>query len=180
MAWVTVDDVKGFIETDSSEHDAVISLLIGYVEGIFKQKIERTLDIVQYEEICGLDSNTAILTYTPITQVVSVYVDDALIDSNNYLLNTKHGIFTLKDMSGSELKITYYAGYDTIPDEVKNAIIMQVAFMLSRKTARELKSISRGGENDIFVDDIFIPEFQEVIELYRITPRWRNGIVREV
>jgi len=180
MSWVTVEDVKGFIETDSTEHDAVISLLIGYVEGVFKKKIERTLDVVQYEEICGLDENEAILTYTPITQVVSVYVDEVEITSDNYLLNKKHGMFILKGMSGSELKITYQAGYETIPDEVKNAIIMQVAFMLSRKTARELKSISRGGENDIFVDDIFLPEFQEVIELYRITPRWQNGIVREV
>jgi len=180
MAWVSVEDVKSFIETDSTEHDTVIQDLINYVEGLFKAKIERTLDIVQYEEICGLDDNKAILTYTPITQVVSIYVDEAEITSDNYLLNTKHGIFVLRDMSGSELKIRYYAGYDTIPEEVKQAIKMQVAFLLSRKTARELRSVTRGGENDIFIDEIFIPEFVEVIEIYRITPRWQNGIVREI
>ena len=106
---------------------AVVTDYLGY-EPISATRIYRTVG-VGYDEI--------LLPIPAVASVVSVYVDDVLLDATSYELITYSvkGVVRRKDGSvffrGSRVVVTYVAGWTVVPDQIKLAALRIGALMLA-------------------------------------------------
>lgn len=176
MSLVTLANYKIYIDTveDTAEYNNYLQSLINSVEKRVKQYLNQTLESATFtdELYNGNDSNEVVLRNLPIVSVASVKEYDGLDSNNNEVWNTlvkgtdyqrllvsptgESIIMDSRDFISGILnyKITYAAGYTTIPEDIQLACkeLFKIAWDNSPRGGNQLGSVSwnkgiGGGEN---------------------------------
>lgn len=171
MAWVAESDVKNILKSSKDFDDNLIGALIAYVEALFKQKTNYTVDSAsKTEKINVVETKRIPLTLTPVTAVssVTVYFEDysTVIDSDDYKVYTS-GILEFDYRISGEVVIKYTGGYSTVPDDIKKPIALQVADWISKKDRLGISSKSLANSNVQYADLPVLPVFQEAIDSFK-------------
>lgn len=182
MALCTLSDVKlllGIQSIDTNEDD-LISTLIDNVSSMFETYCGRTFTSTTYTEYYdGLGGDKLYTNQYPIVSVSGIYDDsswaygvDTLIDSSYYRISTNGLSVNLvpgqifSEGSGN-IKIIYTAGYTTIPLDLKQACIDEVARKYKRRDRIDVTAISLGNESISMFSDDFLPTTKIVLNSYR-------------
>jgi len=126
---ITLAEVKDHVNVDFADHDAQLTNLLASafreVE-IFTQKALKTKTLRQsFKEING----TIELVYSPVQSITSV------TDANNVALTYTSSIDKTKisAYSANGIKITFVAGYTSLPADLRNAVLDIVAVDFDNK-----------------------------------------------
>jgi hypothetical protein len=79
------------------------------------------------------------------------------LDYNSDVIDDRHN-----------LTVVYTAGYDDLPDDLKNAVFEVAADMFRRYSRIGQRAWSTGGNNETYYVDPVLPSVQAVIETYRL------------
>jgi len=178
LAWITKVDIKKILETESAKHDDLIDALILFVESAFKTLSNNLIDSATLtEKIKVTNGNEIVLSRCPVTAIVDLditegdYTQD--IDSDDYIVY-KNGVIKFDCRFTGTVKIEYTAGYSTVPEDIKTAVILQVMVLLKKKSRLGLASLGKRGEATSFIreryvhqDKPWLPDFLAVVELYK-------------
>lgn len=170
-AWTSVAAVKRAlkIEDADTEYDAEIEDLINACYKMLEAYIHHPLKAADYTEYYDGDgTNTLVLRKYPINTVASIYDDptrefaaDTLIDSTDYVIDNEEQVGTVRLFQNTTIfasaiknvKITYNAGYTTIPKDAERACIMLVIYYFNRQDAAGISSQSLGGKSENYSDE---------------------------
>jgi hypothetical protein len=126
---ISLSEVKSHVNVDFADHDGQLTNLLASafreVE-IFTQKSLKTKTIRQsFKEING----TIELVYTPVQSITSV------TDANNVVIDYTSSVDKTKisAYSASGIKITFVAGYTSLPADLRNAVLDIVAVDFDNK-----------------------------------------------
>jgi len=136
-ALVTLADFKQFmhIDTDDVDDDGRLTQVINYVSQRIERYCKRVFKSAAYTEYYDgvLDMSSLILNQYPVSAISSIYDDpswyytaDSLILATDYAYDADSGMVFLApgyrfSMGKRNIKITYTAGYSTIPADLANA-----------------------------------------------------------
>jgi uncharacterized phiE125 gp8 family phage protein len=183
-AWTTVAAVKRAMKIDSSDttYDAEIEDLINACYKMLEAYIHHPLKAADYTEYYDGDgTNTLVLRKYPINTVASIYDDvarefgaDSLIDSTDYLIDNDEEMGTVRLFQNTTIfargiknvKITYNAGYATIPKDAERACILLVIYYFNRQDAAGLNSQSMGGKSESYTDDALPMFIRQMVMKY--------------
>ena len=131
-------DLKAYLQITGSTKDSILASIKASVEAFVKQYTGRPLLVASYTEYYDGDGGSVLrVANRPITAITSIYSDpsrlyaaSSLIPSTDYATDDAQdwnaGLITLKDytfLSGRKAtKITYSAGYSTIPADLAHAV----------------------------------------------------------
>jgi hypothetical protein len=179
--WVTLDDLKEHMDIpsgDTTKDDFLTNILNGAYH-IAKNYIGHDLiadDYTEYHDGDGED--TILLKVYPVNTIASIYDDtsrefgsDSLIDVDDYFFDAQTGLVTLFQGSASfkagkgNIKVTYNAGYTTIPYDAQRGLIMLAAWLAQRAGTEGLTTATLGGKSEqydsynipLFIRQCFIP-----------------------
>ncbi len=151
MSTVTKTDVKLFlgIPSATTTDDTLLDRIIACAEVDALAQVDRAMSTVStYTEDFDGDgqSGRLVLKQTPVTAVLAVYDDldrafgaDALLEAEDYTF-TANGILKLDHYlvftkGTGNVRVQYQAGYTTVPEDFKKAIIdLSMAEYLRTKT----------------------------------------------
>lgn len=171
MAWITKTDVKTILETSSTEHDGLIDELIKFVENAFKTLSNNPIDSATLtEKIKVNNGNEIVLSRYPVTAIVDLDITEGdytqNIDSDDYIVY-KNGVIKFDSRFTGTVSIEYTAGYSTIPENIKKAVIFEVMDLMKQKGRFGLASLGKRGEATSYNDIPWLKIFLEVVELYK-------------
>lgn len=167
--YVDISDDNTFIESVINQKTKEFHNYCGVEQFLSKQYIE------YYD---GNGSNLLFPYKTPIISVTSIYDDhdwvygvDTLIASTSYKvvdnrrIYNKDGVFT---KGNQNIKITYTAGYVSIPDDLKLACIREVLREFNRRKDFDVvaKSLDDGTIN--YVEKGLLKSSKDVLNKYRV------------
>jgi hypothetical protein len=172
-ALVSLATTKDHMEIPSANtsQDIRLERLINTASTMIENQCSRKLKqttVTEYQD--GRGSDRILLREYPASKPSALYIDndwawgaDTLIDSTSYdILNDSEVILAsgLYFRSGRRnIKITYQAGFSTIPDDLVQAALMLVEYMYAATNDRRIgvSSKSKNGEQVYFKDGI--PQF---------------------
>lgn len=179
--YITKAEVKEYLNLTDANSDALIDNLIARVEAVAQaDKCQRTFGSSTFVEyLDGDGSDTLLLQQYPVISIDHIYddldrdydaaseldVDDMAIYDQYGKVVYVNGMFT---PGAQNIKIEYHAGYVTIPDDLKLALIKTVAAELIGARA-QVNAIKGDGEGTDFDDrpKRLKKEADEVFKLYR-------------
>lgn len=169
---ITLDEVKNFIGMTGSttETDNLLEDLINRTSILFESYInEKILSRVYTEYFDGKGAMVLFPKHSPITVITSIYDDydwdwetDDLIDADDYrivddrYITLKSSVSVLGDYK-QNIKITYTAGYSTVPDDLKQACITEVSRMYKNRNQVDVTSKTLSDGSVSFFDKDFLP-----------------------
>lgn len=155
MAFTTIANVKEYAGITITDFDALITNLIPRMEAFIKKFTDRDIEATNFtEQYDGTFENGGVLLLRefPINSVASLFDDIALdftasseIPSTDFVVESKPGILRLTPFGTTlpllerprqfnegvqNIKITYNAGFTTVPLDLEQATIELVAFKL--------------------------------------------------
>ncbi|MBW1666718.1 MAG: phage head-tail connector protein [Deltaproteobacteria bacterium] len=180
-ALTSLDNVKEFLGISGNTDDALLENLIDRVTDLFESYCDRKFKAADYTEYHdGKGSDKLFPDQFPINSVASIHDDtdwtwgsDTLIDSDDYrivdgaYIQCKSDTFT-DDVQN--VKVVYNAGYDSIPEDLEQAAIMQVAWLYKKGKGGGLLGVSSKSLMDgsiSFTNKDLLPEVRLVLERYR-------------
>lgn len=180
---VTVEEVREAIEVPDAVQTSRLESLIGYASGEIESRLGRILRSQAYaqELYDGYGGNSLNLNQYPVTEVSAIdFLDIAYPASWTAMLS---GLATavieprwrrkiiLRGASfppcgKGVVRVSYTAGFTTIPDELKEFCLMLVSreFRISDKRLVGVKSVALQGQTTTFEDD---EEIWKKIDKYR-------------
>lgn len=183
-ALCNLTDVKNFssIEFDKVDFqvDNVIINLISSVSLRFEKYCGRKFNKQTYTEYHnGFDKYFLYTNQYPILQVIGLYEDsnweweeDTIFSTNKYKISNdkrrillKNGRFSIS--CNENIKIIYEAGYEEIPEDLKQACIEEVSKSLNMRKDVHISSKSlNDGSVERFQTE-FLPSTKLILDLYR-------------
>lgn len=179
-ALTTLQAVKDYLGITSNADDALLESFINRVTDSFEAYCARKFKSASYTEYHdGKGSDKLFPKQAPITTVTSIYDDSewawgasTLIASTEYRI-VDEAYIQLKSTTFMDdvqnVKITYTAGYSTIPADVEHACIEQAAW-LYRKSKGQLQGVAAkslaDGSISYSARDL-LPELKLALEPYR-------------
>lgn len=148
MPLTTVEKVKIYLNLSSTNDDEFIEDLIGFIQEQVEKYCNRKFDVATYIEDYQC-KHKCFPKNTPLKSVQSIVRDNnIMMNADDYKIRGNYIEF-VSDLKGysmggsvlyasddtNEVTITYTAGYDTIPEDLKLAAIKLVA--LEYKKSRE-------------------------------------------
>ena len=122
-ALVTLDEVKEYLEIDTSEDDDFLLALINSCSKLILSYLQRGLTVEDNEEkeyVVGI-SNYFLRSY-PVIELTSITVDDSsLTEDDDYYLDYRTGKITFVTRVTGELYVRYRSGFPQIPEPVRLA-----------------------------------------------------------
>ena len=179
---ITIQEYKAYVGINSTNHDAEINLLIPKVSKLVKTYCKRSfVDYFDEAKTEVYDGGTASiwLQETPVVQVVSVE------QSVNYgQAYTKLVKFVDWVQSGDEIKaigysgifeplingykVTYFGGYETVPDDLKLAVLDLLTYY--RRNDAAIHSTKAPGTNSVqieYISTTTLPaNIRRILDLY--------------
>ena len=167
------------IPTLTTTYDDKIEMLINVASNLIENYCNRTFRELTYtdQDYDGNNQSDLLLRHSPVSSVSSVYVDSSrefsatfLVDSDEYaivepcILRRHNGTWPL---ASRNVRITYDAGYSTMPDDVAYACILFVEFLYRSRTDRRLGRVSQSKGNESVHYHMNIPfEITAMIDPY--------------
>ena len=145
---VTLDEAKAWLKVDGTDEDAIITMLIKVARQLCESYAG--LSFIEQTRVVKLDrftcSGDLILPYGPVTEVSGVtYIDgddaDQTLAPEMYLLDTQSSLAKIRvtdnwpdtNRSLNNVVVTYVAGFEEVPEVIKQAILMQVATLYENR-----------------------------------------------
>jgi|SRR5690554_2744048 len=174
----TITAVKEYIPEATDDDNDILTKLITRASKFIKNHTDRELNKTVFKEaIDGDNSCELFVSEYPIISVENIKINNAIVyengtakDGNNYYIYQDIGIirrsiYWPKDFQNIE--VNYTAGYETIPEDLEQAVIELVAFKFMNKDFIGLGSHSLGDENLSFKRKDIPEEILSVIECYK-------------
>jgi len=174
MALITLDEVKEFLRITDPQDDVLLQSLIDGTEAQVKKyvnnAIEKETSITEYFNI-DRKQRRIYTKYFPISNV-KVYENNTLLTENtDYVVDYNSGLITRIHAYfayGYQIvKVVYDAGYDTIPDDIKLAVKIQVAFYYQRKDQIGIAGQSLEGSINITEKYGLLDTVKEMLDKYK-------------
>ncbi len=183
---ITRAEYKAYVGITSPNSDTVIDALIPKVSALVKSYCRRTfIDYVndaKVETTSGGYGENLLLEEYPIISVTSVgwsedygqnYTD--LVEFTDYVVEVEKGYIVALSASGewdkclNGYQITYTAGYETLPEDLKLAVMDLVTYYI--KNDASVHSPKAPGTNSVQIEYItssaFPAHIKRVLDLYR-------------
>lgn len=177
-AWNTLAEIQEELQISISEtdHNDYLINLINRSYKILEAYIGQQIKSKSYtEHYSGDSTGKLLLKNRPINSITSIHEDvervfgsDRLIDSGNYTFDANSGLVEIFQHDGTgpswfesgvrNIKVIYNAGYDTIPNDLKEAGCKFVAWLFRRSNTAGTVRVSLGGHSEEF-DGEKIPKF---------------------
>jgi len=149
---ITLAEYKAYIGISSTNQDSVINTLIPQVSALVKNICRRTfLDFVtdfKVEISKGSPSNRILLYETPILQISTVEFSDdygatytALTEFTDFVVDTDSDVVEIiatpyvNYIKTNAFRITYNAGYDEVPSDLKLAVADLINYYIRNDSA---------------------------------------------
>lgn len=181
--YVTVQEVKDYLnlQAEDTYSDDLIESLIAQVEAVTEaDKLQRTIGSSTFVELIDGDGDdTILLKNYPVLEILNIwddldrdYSDDTELDVEQMAIYDEYGKVVFVDGIFSpgrqNVKVHYRAGYATVPEDLKLALIKTIAAELlgARGQVNAIKSDGEG----VDIDDRpkrLKKEADEVFKLYR-------------
>jgi hypothetical protein len=179
-ALATLDEVKNYqgITGTKPEDDNLIEDMINRYTTMFESYCDRKFKLETYSEYYdGTGTQDLFTDAYPITHVTTIYDDvgwewdsNSLIASAGYRIADDNRI-TLKSgwfpAYNQSIKITYSAGYEDIPDDLKQVCIVEVAraFKNRKQMDTQMKTLPDGTVQ--YTSSDLLPQTKRVLDGYR-------------
>jgi len=179
-ALTSLANVRAYLDLGVSTYDTMLEDFIDRVTDQFETYCSRYFKAADYTEyLDGKGLNILFPKQWPINSVASIYDDSdwawgetTVIDSDDYRIvddiyvQLKSSVFTKYIQN---IKITYNAGYTTIPEDLEQAAIEQVAWLF-RKNQGQLEGVtskSLGDGSITYYGLAILPGAVEVLNRYQ-------------
>lgn len=153
---------------------ACASAANAFVLGQLRQDSLAVLTETEYAEVFGPAQRAIVLSRRPVVAVAVVTVDDAVLASSSYRIDTKYGILHRTDGSywSSEpdgTQVHYGAGYDSssIPADIVEAATLIAAALFNRGAMSGLESQDDGATDVTVSDEAVPPAARAILARYR-------------
>ena len=182
---VTVPEYKAYAGISSTTQDATIGILIGKVSHLVKNICRRTfldyVDDFKVDTSRGPVDNRILLPETPVIQVASVQFSDNygqtytdLVEYTDYVVDTDRDaveFIATQYMDYNRVnafRITYNAGYETIPEDLKLAVFDLVGYYIRNDAAiHSHKSIGANTVQIEYITNTSLPaHIRRVLDLH--------------
>lgn len=183
---ITRAEYKAYVGITSPNSDTVIDALIPKVSELVKNYCRRTfIDYVndaKVETTSGGYGENLLLTEYPVISVTSVgwsedygqnYTD--LVEFTDYVVEVEKGYIVALSASGewdkclNGYQVTYTAGYETLPEDLKLAVMDLVTYYI--KNDASVHSPKAPGTNSVQIEYItssaFPAHIKRVLDLYK-------------
>lgn len=185
-AWTSLANVKEHLDIDGSDttYDAFLTSLVNRSYKVLEAYIGHAIKSATYtEDYDGDSTNSLLLKNYPIISITSIYDDvdrnftaSTLIPAADYVLDKEEGMVRLFQNTSAfksgilNVRITYVAGYATIPADVEMAGIAHVAWMYRRANTEGTTAQTLGGKSEQY-EMSFLPEYlKQMLRPYRKIP----------
>ena len=177
-ALITTEDLKAYLDMKDSTQDKLLEILINAISTLFDQYTSRNLKEATYTDLY-LDGNGEEIMYLPdwpIGSITSIAEDSVALtegEDNDYYLYADEGylvrISAVWLKGYKTIKITYKAGYLTVPKDLQLACMEQVAYEWQRQKNRTWgeSSKSKGDFNISYIKDDLLSQVKKVLDSYR-------------
>jgi hypothetical protein len=182
---ITVAEYKAYSEISSTNQDALIALVIPKVSDLVKSICRRTfvdfVDDAKTETKRSCTNNRFLFAETPLLQVSTVdFSDDfgktytTLVEYEDYVVDTEAAavefiVYPYMDYQKvNAFRVTYTAGYDTVPEDLKIAVLDLVQYYLRNDSAvHSTKSTNPNTMQIEYVSSTNLPaSIKRVLDLY--------------
>lgn len=183
-ALVQLNDAKAFLDYSGSDSDMelLINAVTEFVEG--KTQIRFKSTVYTYERYDGTGNDELVLNNFPIIIPPSVLIDKnttgdssedwEAVDADDFWVDDKTGIITgtIPFYRGKQnYRITYTAGYATIPYDIQFLAMSLIDHFLKLKKGSGIKSESLGDHSITFEGILSVnPVLIDIINRYRKIP----------
>jgi len=179
---VALNDVKSYlgISGSNSDTDDVIGDLIDSVSVLFETYCNKKIMSREYEDEIydGNAGNRLFTRQYPITSIDSIYDDtewnfgtDTLIPSGDYMIHPDMNNVYFKDNilddGVGNIKITYTAGYESVPADIKHCCILEVIRRFNHRKKPEVSSETHNDGNVIFDMNALLKETKIILNKYK-------------
>lgn len=177
---VSLSEVKNFIGMEKSDSltDDLLEDLINRISVLFESYMNRNVLSREYTE--DHDGKGAMVLFpkqSPITTVSGIwddydweYTDDDLIDADNYKIIDENCI-VFKNVAlnnyTANIRITYTAGFTTVPDDLKQATISEVTRMYKNKNQLDVTTKTLSDGSVIISGGKFLPLTHVTLKKYK-------------
>lgn len=188
MSILTLNKYKTIKNITNSEHDVQITELIkavnSYISTYCNRKFTEYYNVDKVEYFDGVNSDELYPEVYPIVSVTSLETStdggqnystvlteftDYVIDEQNSRIVSNYDYFVASSYPLNSVKLTYKAGYTTIPEDLTLAAVNLVEYFLEEQYTPRKSLAGAGVENIIITStDAYLPaHIRRVLELYR-------------
>lgn len=182
MAFITLEQYKGYASITSPDNDRKLEGLITRAEELVRTYLSRTISSAVFTEEATLEGAYIFLKEFPVTAVATVQywdIDGVLqtIDSTFYRFFKDEGMLELNydaqslvysgKYSVNNVKVTYTAGYTSIPEDIKQVTMDIVKYYDKSEYMPVMSANVRTIDYDIFESLSFPPHIRRVLAFYR-------------
>jgi uncharacterized phiE125 gp8 family phage protein len=186
----TLDNVKQYLEITSTNSDALLSRMITAASAFITSWLSRNFIQATYTETYnGSGSTTQLLRQTPIVSVSSLVVNTITVppspdgvqagyvfdDMALYLIGMStygwsYPVYYFP-RGKQNIKVTYTAGYATVPADVEQACIELVGKQFNRRKHLDVSNKNLGTEVVSYTKDDLGKDTQAILQSYaRVVP----------
>jgi len=172
----TTADVKAWLNITGNSDDAVIARLVTAVSNYIQSWLNRTFAMATYTDISnGNNESTKMFSNYPVQSVSSVTISGVAIPASadgiayGYVFDDQ-SLALIGTTCGRGLKnvrITYTAGYSSVPFEIAQACIELVAIRYRERTRVGEVSKSLGGETVSFTQKDMPDSVRTILNNYK-------------
>lgn len=177
IALTTVSGVKQFGEfPDSTSDDALLEELINRVSALCESYTDGVFVEREFTEYHDGGSVNLFTNYYPITSVTSIWYDSdwawadtTLISGTDYRIVDDNRILFKTNAPAAYpqgTKITYRAGYATVPEEVEQACIEEVLHRYRGKKQLDVTSRTLDDGTSEYTPRTLLPQVKEALHRY--------------
>lgn len=191
-AWTTLNSVKSHLHIGISDThcDEFLESLINIAYKRIERHIGRQVKEKQYTEYYNGDgTNRLVLRRWPVTSVTSVkmgpYGDITnMVDVSNldYFIDldpdSSIGVIEIAQSMNSispsyfeigirNVRVVYNAGWTVVPNDLKHALNMHVAWLFRRAGTEATRAQSLGGKSESYEDTDFPPYIKQFLDPYK-------------
>ena len=183
MALATAEDVRQYLNRSiGDDGEMVLDMYLDGVQQLFETECKRAFDSATYTDhyLDAPGTDRIFPAQYPVTAISSIYQDSSrgwdatsLIDSADYFIDSDERGIILKSgtfiESPKAIKITYTAGYTTIPNDLKMICIIETARLFRKDYVNQdlgVKSRNEEGLVTSFLTDTFLPGTKRVLKRY--------------
>lgn len=180
MALCTLSEAKEYADITTTTNDTLLTNLISRVSTEIETYCDRIFSSASYIDYHDGSGNDKLYTdhYPIITgEGVEVWDDTEwdwettdLIDSNDYMIIDDRGIFLQSSIfvdGTKNVKVSYTAGYDTIPTDLTQVCIEEVIHTFKRRKHIDVANKNLPDGTVTYIIDSFLPKTLVILNHYK-------------
>jgi uncharacterized phiE125 gp8 family phage protein len=188
VALISAADLKTFLKITGTSEDAIVEMMVNRSSQLAARYCARNFIAADYVEYYNGNGRAEMITKNyPIVSVASIYVDAnrefasiTQVDANDILLDKPAGIIRLFPTHGSvgsftrgwaNVKISYNAGYGTIPYDVQEAVTLIAMYSYKRHYQDQrigLQSETIGDRNMTYTNEDIPKKAKMILDRFKL------------